>query len=489
MLSIPQIPMEHSPLAREAGMLFWDTCVVTLDGKPCRVRSCRESALPFNRVWPGVQRQCDQTELAGFVQFYSSEPVQVAVELESPCEKAVVRPLSRGIIPDVRSGRIEFLLKEPGQYVLENGSSHHPIYFFFEPQTEAPETTPATWHFGPGLHFPGVIKVSSGDSVYIDPAAIVFGCVYGNDVHDVRIFGGGTLHGGMEGRVFGSFCEDVQYSTLKFYNSSRIRISGIVVQDSPCWTTSFFGCSNVTMERVKILGQWRYNTDGIDICNSSHVTIADSFIRSFDDAVVLKGVGHLDLKLVKLPADSPVTDVLVRNCVLWCGWGRTLEVGIETGTPEFDRILFDECDLIHNSAVCMDIQNGNYADVHGIVFRNIRVEYQADTLPEIFQKSDEMTYDAAGRRGVPCLISVDNHRYGGQNGRFGDVHDILFENIQVFVEADGPEKLPVHFGNRSESARLGDITLRNISVNGRRLSGPEDAECRMEGHVERVCWE
>ena len=100
-----------------------------------------------------------------------------------------------------------------------------------------------------------------------------------------------------------------------------------------------------------------------------------------------------------------------------------------------------------------------------------------------------MVYDAAGKRGVPCLISVDNHRYGGQNGRFGDVHDILFENIQVHVEAGTPEKLPVRFCNRSETARLGNITLRNLSVNGRRLSGPDDADCRLEGQVEHICWE
>jgi hypothetical protein len=40
----------------------------------------------------------------------------------------------------------------------------------------------------------------------------------------------------------------------------------------------------VDISNYKLIGLWRYNSDGIEICNSEDVTIRDSFVRSFDDS-------------------------------------------------------------------------------------------------------------------------------------------------------------------------------------------------------------
>lgn len=504
MLKIPEIPLAHPVFEKkEADHLFRDCFAVTLNGRPVRVRFCRESALPFNQPWQGYQRPGAQTEPAGFVNFSADEAVRVAVSGDFDGEKALVRPLARGIAPAAAGkGKVEFTLDTPGQYVLELGSSHQAIYFFYDAPAAAPDPRSVRWYFGPGIHFPGEIRLESGDSVYIDPAALVFGSLSGRGVRDIRIFGGGVLHGGMAARGFQSFYEDIQGSTVKFYNSSEIVISDVIVQDSPCWTTSFFGCSDVKIDHVKIVGQWRYNTDGIDLCNTDHVEIADSFVRSFDDTIVLKGVDHAGMTTVDWRPGRPVTDITVRNCVLWCGWGRTLELGIESAAPEYSRILFENCDLIHNSAVCLDIQNGNYADIHDVIFRDIRIEYQADTLPEVRQLSDDQVYrpgpycqrpdmpfdETKTWIGVPKLIFIDNHKFGFP-GKFGSTHDILFERIAVTAEAGVPAKLPVRIANLDAEAVCRDITLRDVSCNGRRLAGPGDVDYDTEGCVENVIWE
>ena len=504
MLNIPEIPLKHPAFEKkESDHLFWEPYTVTLNGRPARVRSCRESAHPFNQPWPGYQRPGKQTEMAGMVSFSADEPVQVTVAGKFSADKAVVRPLSRQITPVATDGgMVKFTLNGPGHYVLELGSGHQVIYFFYSAPAEAPDPRSVKWYFGPGIHLPGEIRLNSGDSVYLDPAALVFGCLSGRGVRNIRIFGGGTLHGGMMARCFRSFYEDIQGSTIKFYNSSDIHISDVIIQDSPCWTTSFFGCSDIRIERVKIVGQWRYNTDGIDLCNTDHVEIVDSFVRSFDDTIVLKGVDHAHLTTVPWRSGHPVTDITVRNCVLWCGWGRTLEVGIETATSEYARILFENCDLIHNSAVCLDIQNGNDSDIHDVTFRNIRIEYQGDTLPEVRQISDDQVYrpgpyyqgpDAPFDEskvwiGVPKLIFIDNHKFGFP-GKFGSTHDILFENIAVTSEKGVPEKLPIRIANLDADAVCRNITLRGLSVNGKHLVGVGDVDYDTEGNVENVIWE
>ena len=48
-------------------------------------------------------------------------------------------------------------------------------------------------------------------------------------------------------------------------------------------------CENITVDNIKIIGQWRYNSDGINICASKNVTVKNSFIRSFDDCIITRG--------------------------------------------------------------------------------------------------------------------------------------------------------------------------------------------------------
>ena len=54
---------------------------VSLNENEVDVIATRESAVPFNRTWPGKQRTLDQTELAGLVNFSADEPVNVKVEV------------------------------------------------------------------------------------------------------------------------------------------------------------------------------------------------------------------------------------------------------------------------------------------------------------------------------------------------------------------------------------------------------------------------
>ncbi len=492
MISNVHVPMTIPDVQIDRGTLFSEDIRVTANGASCQVRRCRESAIPFNRVWPGYQRSIDQTELASFVSFAGDGPVEIRVTgmARTGDAPAVVRPLSRKVEPVAEGDCVTLALDAPGQYVLENGSFHQPLYIFYNPLAPETETgRTARWQFGPGLHFPGAIRVESGDSVYIAPDAIVFGGIYGENVHDVRIYGGGTLHGGTTARVFASFSENFQNSTIKFYNSTDITIEDIIVQDASGWVVSFWGCSRIDIARIKILGQWRYNTDGIDLCNSDHVLIHDSFIRSFDDNIVLKGMDFVDFKTVPWQKGRPLADITARNCVLWCGWGRTLEIGIETAAPEYRDILFEDCDLIHNSAVCLDIQNGLDADIHHLVFRNLRIEYQADTLPEIFQQSDDQPYEPRDLPGMPKLIFADNHRYIDLPFRYGSTHDILFEDIDVLLEPGVPRKLNVRIANLSDESVVRDFQLRRIRVNGIPLAGPADVLYETGGRVENISWE
>lgn len=450
MLVIPQVKTVYDNrifVSFSGGEFFADTkdmpyklwneeYAVTVNGETCPVRFCRVSAMPFNRPWPGKQRPYSQSESAGFIHFRADERVVLSVKCERKFEKAMVRPLSAGILPVVEGEKVTFSLDKSGSYVLELDGCHHALHIFFDPIQNWNGVEQATYRFGPGIHFPGVVTLRDNESVYIDDEAVVFGSIFADGAENIRVFGGGTVDNSCEARVTEHCYEPFTKGCFRIYNCRNVMVEGITLTDSSTWSLSMFDCDGVTVDNVKIVGQWRYNTDGVDIVNTRNAVLKNSFIRAFDDVISIKGIYDCPHALERITVD---------NCVLWCGWGHTCEVGIETEAPECKDITFKNCDVIHASGYALAIANGSYSDCHHISFHNINVEFQKDTLPEIFQRSVDQEYDGFGKIPKYQFIKLSNNQYGirtittdgviRKNADIpGNIHNITFENIHVYAE-------------------------------------------------------
>ena len=365
---------------------------VTVNGRPIPVYSCRVSAMPFNQVWPGYQRPLDQTELAGFACWDMGAPVKVVVQSQRAVQSVVVRPASRGIRPLVEGNRISFSVERPGPIVVEVNGPHHALHLFANPpEKNAPAANaPGVRYFGPGVHYAGKINLSSNETVYLAAGAVVYGSIHASGASNIRILGRGILDGSQFAREEGG-------GAVRLDDCSDVQIEGIVMRDPDVWCCSLFGCRNVTIANVKLIGLWRYNADGIDVCNSQDVEVRDSFVRAFDDALVVKG-----LKFGRSDFDQrPVKNVRFRRCVVWCDWGRAMEIGAETCAPEIADIAFEDCDIIRTTHIAMDIQHGDRAAIRDIRFENIRVEVDDRNLQPRIQNSREEKY--ADSSGGPLL--------------------------------------------------------------------------------------
>lgn len=248
----------------------------------------------------------------------------------------------------------------------------------------------------------------------------------------------------------------------------HIRIDGVTFIDSAIWVCNLFACTDAVLNDIKVVGHWKYNCDGIDIVNSSDITVKNSFIRAFDDVITLKGI---------LPyRQLPLENILVENCVLWCGWGRTLEIGLETIAEHYKNISFRNCDLIHNSAVAIDIQCGDYAEVRDISYEDIRAEYQAGSLPEQMENPIGCRYEGFGKKNTPVFIKICTQEYTlghpfeeydeellqVRQGRAARVDNIRFENVSALLE-EGCEP-PQIILDVKEPAVLGKVTMKNVRI-------------------------
>ena len=103
---------------------------VMVNGDIAELTQVKVSAMPFNRTWPGHQRDILQSEVAYVLHLEENKPVEISVESDSRINDVKIRPLSKKICVDKNENRVDFRLEEHGQYTLEINGTHHAIHIF-----------------------------------------------------------------------------------------------------------------------------------------------------------------------------------------------------------------------------------------------------------------------------------------------------------------------------------------------------------------------
>ena len=446
-----------------------------VNGLPVPVYNCRVSAMPFNQVWPGYQRPIEQTELASFAYWGMSGPVVVEVVSKRPFQSLAVRPTSRGIQAQIKGRVITFRMPQPGQLTVELDGSHHTLHLFADPpEAGTPKSGDANLlYFGPGVHHPGRIDLKSGQTIYIAGGAVVYAAIAGQGLTGVRILGRGILDNSEFPRGQGQ-----SPGAIYLTDSTDVTIDGVILRDTAEWGLACFGCRNVTISRVKEIGFWRYNSDGIDICNSQNVTISDSFVRSFDDSIVLKGRKQENF------GDRPERNIRVSNLVVWCDWGRALEIGAETSAPEIADVVFRDIDVLRSGFVAMDIQHGDRAAVHDVHYENIRVEVDDVNPQPMFQKVPGEKYAPDPHlQYVPQLFVIVIHPTGASSDhQVGTARNVSLKDIYV-----SGKPIPASSVSGFDSEHdVRDVSIENLCFNGRPVTNAEAAHLQTGSYAEAV---
>jgi hypothetical protein len=309
--------------------------------------------------------------------------------------------------------------------------------------------------------------------VYIAAGAVVYGSVHARDASNIRIAGRGILD-------VSSFERGQGGGAVRLSDCASSTIEGIVMRDPDVWCCSLFGCRNVTIANVKLIGLWRYNADGIDICNSRDVVVRDCFVRAFDDALVIKG---LKFKLNSYD-DRPVRNVRFERCVVWCDWGRAMEIGAETCAPEIAGVVFADCDILRTTHIAMDIQHGDRAAVRDVRFENIRVEIDDWNPPPRIQKAQDEKYpEKPVNTYVPTLLEIviRKNAYSKDADR-GTARDIVFKDVAV----TGRHEPRSSFRGLDADHTVEGVTIQNLRFNGRLIGDAPAARLTIGPHVKDV---
>jgi hypothetical protein len=452
-----------------------DDFAVSVGGSEVFVYRARVSAVPFNQVWPGYQRPINQTEIASFAYWDMGAAVAVEVVSKRPVKTVAVRPTSYGIRPRVAGNRISFDLDRPRQITVEINGTHRALHLFANPPEKGAPAPgdPNVLYFGPGVHRPGKIHLQTGQTLYVAGGAVVHTAVEATEARDIAVRGRGIIDVSTFKRMEGG-------GAISLHGCSNVRIEGVVCRDPDVWTIIPAGCRDVRIANVKLIGLWRYNADGIDVCNSQRVRIENCFVRSFDDSIVIKGLpawrkyrtGHL-----------PVRDVQVRGCVVWNDWGRAFEIGAETSTPEIRDVTFEDCDIIRTAEVALDVQHGDRAEIRNLRFQGIRLEIDDEAYPPKMQRSRDEKYGLPRGSHRPRLLVLSIRKNAwSRDERRGRLRNVLVKDVSVTGRHFPESRL---HGCDAEH-QVENVTIENLRVNGRRITSAEKGRVQIGKHVRNV---
>lgn len=389
---------------------------------------------------------------------FDGAPVTMEITVNDQTElgDVVVRPLSSGIEPHVEGNVITFQIAQPNVYTVEwGGSAMNAMYVFANSiDYDAPtESTDTVRYIGPGAWTIDTMVLQDGMDVYISGGAVIQGIIVGNKVSDVTIRG----HGWIDGSNHKGWMLDKRtaYVPLSLSQCGNVAVSGIAMLDPNAWCLNIYDCDNVTVDGIKIITA-RPNGDGITIQSSRDILVSNSFVRSWDDSLVVKNYSNVK--------GSDSERITFDNCQIWTDLAQSMEIGYETNkgekiNPTIQDITFQNITVLHNfHKPVMSIHNADDAKISGIRYSNITVE------------DASMGKGDAGENAQLIDITIAASSWSSTTKR-GTVNDVVFDGVYVL---DGDDSIDFREGNLCPIRMMGadqehmvtNVSVRNLYVLG-----------------------
>lgn len=288
-------------------------------------------------------------------------------------------PSNKGITlnNDLARRTIKFTISECGQYTISFLKSMA-FHLYVNPingyQSDMNNTN--TIVFPKGLHTKSnnsyinsnnFVNLSSNTTVILEQGAVVQAGFIANNASNIEIIGDGIVLGA-------NFERDGEKGTrlipYEFNYCNHISFKGIATLDPAGWCYNLYFSSNILLDDIKIISS-RSNGDGVSLQSCSNVVCQNSFVRSWDDSLVVKNYP----KWYNRNEHGSTKNIRFSNCQIWTDLAQCMELGYETVGETIEDIYFENIVVLsafHKAVI--SIHNGNNAYIKNVHFDNIIVE-------------------------------------------------------------------------------------------------------------------
>ena len=268
--------------------------------------------------------------------------------------------------------------------------------------------------------------------------------IYAAGGKNIRITGFGTIDGTEEiyyGDTTQYHIEGAWYPRtplLFIENIEHFTVKDVTLTGSGFWTLHMVGCRDVLVQGIRILNNLKMaNCDGIDPDHCQNVRIADCYMETADDCIVLKtSAAYMHY--------GPTKNVIITGCTL-----KSTSAALKFGTEseaDFQNVIIDNCN-IYDSNRAVSLQLRDQGNIENVQISNLNIETR---------RFDESYWGT----GEAICITAEPRHIGSSTGVIRNVH---IRNVNT----NGENGVFI-YGNAEHP--IENVTLENIHVNLRKTS-------------------
>lgn len=383
--------------------------------------------------------------------------------LEGGISSCTVTPASYGIQPEIKGGTIRFQIEKPGAYTIEvNGGVKRAVHLFANaPENNIPDKNdPNVIYIGPGEWNVNTISLKSNQTLYLSGGAVIHGMIRSDNAENIAIRGRGII----DGSVNPSWIMEGQSAKVPvdLRSSKNITMEGLIFLDSNAWVVNCYESQKAEISNIKVISA-RPNGDGITLQSCTDFQVKDSFVRSWDDSLVVKNYS------------TNSDNITFDNVQVWTDLAQSCEIGYETNKgsrpdAKISNIFFKNITVLHNfHKPVLGIHNSDDALVQGIHYQNIVVE------------DAQMGSGDAGANKQLIDFAIASSGWSSTPQR-GSIQDVTVDGLTVLHGKNPPSRIVGY----DATHLIQNVTIKNLNILGRKITSLEDGGFESNAYIKNI---
>ncbi len=349
---------------------------------------------------------------------------------------------------------IRFRLNGPAKLAISRPQDFlnraHMLFLFADaPAPPPPPPGPNVTIVPAGVHRES-LNPKSGDTIYFEPGAYVFGSLNLWQVQDVKVLGRGTIvyDGPQTPDDDSGWMQKPDWHCIVGFHARNVEIDGLTcLVRSRTWSIQMKDSTGFTYDDVRVMGgnPANANQDGMDWLGGGDAVVKNSFIRSSDDDLAMVGNwdGYTHDEMVRPGSD--VDNITVENSELSTSISNIVRIDWPQKVFNSRGFTLRDSDILHGGiGACGQTfgllglwgANGARGDHSGIAFENLLVDnwYSLEQIEQEQPVVHGVTFRNIWALDQPPLA---------ESTIAGDIRDVTFDNVKygqmrVTTEAEVP---------------------------------------------------
>jgi polygalacturonase len=253
---------------------------------------------------------------------------------------------------------------------------------------------------------------------------------------------------------------ELRPSFIRFMNSKNVLVDGLHFVGSPMWTIHFLYSENAVAENLVIETYPGVHTDGIVVDSSRFVKIANDYIDTGDDGIVIKSGKDAD----GLRVNRPTEDVAITNCTVHHAHG-TVTIGSETSGGVRNIVASNMTAIDTQNGARIKSARGRGGVVEDVSFDNWTLENvgEAITVTNYYlMEGETRTSQEPVSKRTPVFQNIS-------------ISNMVVNGAKVVIDVEGLPEMPIanlHISNVIGIGKVGMIgnysdglELHNVQLN------------------------